>query len=192
MSRPPRRQLRRRRRRQEPPAPDAYELLTLLAELRGSPEARDVWRLLTDPFWSAGSWRDVDPLLRMIQAMGDAGLFTDEERFFLIGNLGDAVVPSRASEDPRFPEVEREMQRVRDEHGLTEDEDWLLPEAPEGYRALNDEWGRIADREMARWFRELGEQEMAWLLLNDRGEFEARWDAGRRELLGIGEGDLGA
>ncbi len=156
----------------------------MLAEVRGTPDALDVWRVLKEPYWTGSSWREVDPIMRMIQAMGDAGLFSRAERFFLLGSLGDAVVPSRASEDPRFPEVEQAMERVRLEHGLGEDEEWLLHEAPDEYRALNDEWCRIADREMSKWFAELGEREMARTMAGDRSLFELRWDEGRRELCG--------
>ncbi|MCC6930763.1 MAG: hypothetical protein IT359_17365 [Gemmatimonadaceae bacterium] len=188
MTRPPRRNSRRQLRRHlrpVTPAPDVYEVLNLLAEYRGTPEAQHLLHIIAEPFWSNGSWRELDPLLRMIQAMADAGLFSAEERFFLVGHLSDAVVPSRAREDPRFPEVEREMQQVREEHDLAEGEDWYLPEAPEAYRRLNDEWCRITDQEMAKWFRELGEYEIAWLLVGNQEEFEARWDVGRRELFGI-------
>jgi hypothetical protein len=188
MSRSPRRPRRRRHRAPAPrPDLDPHELLSILAEVRGTAEAQPVWRELADQFWNGASWRDVDPVMRMIQAMGDAGLFSEAERFFLLGNLSDAVVPSRASEDPRFSEVEEEIERVRSEHGLSEDEDWYLHEASQEYRELNEEWRAIADREMARWYESLGEWEMARLIVRDRVEFESRWDEGRRELFGVDE-----
>ena len=190
MSRSPRRPPRRRRRApHHVPEPDPYELLSLLAEVRGTPDALDVWRVLKAPYESGSSWREVDPIMRMIQAMGDAGVFSRADRFFLLGSLSDAVVPSRASEDPRFHEVEQEMELVRCTHGLTEDDDWYLDEAPPEYRELNDEWCEIADREMARWFESLGEWEMARLLVRDRSAFEARWGEGRRELFGEDDED---
>lgn len=185
MSRSPHRPKRRRRRAPAPPPRlEPYELLSVLAEVRGTAEAQPVWRELADQFWHGASWRDVDPIMRMMQAMGDAGLFSEAERFFLLGNLGDAVVPSRASEDPRFAEVEEEIEQVRREHGLSDDEDWYLHEAPQEYRELNEEWSAIADREMARWFESLEEWELARLIVRDRVEFESRWDEGRRELFG--------
>ncbi len=179
---------RARRRRPDPPPLDANELLALLAELRGTPEAIDVCHALTEPLWNDASWRDADPLLRMIQAMGDAGIFSPDERLFLFSTVGDAVMPSRASEDPRFTEVDLAMERVKREHGLDDDEDWLLHEAPEEYRMLNAEWCRIADEQLAAWWLSLGEREMAWLQVHDENEWNARHEAGREELLGEVEG----
>jgi hypothetical protein len=176
-----------RRRRQAPPPFDANELLALLAEVRGTPQALDVWHALTEPLWNGGTWRDADPLLRMIQAMGDAGIFSPDERLFLFSSVGDAVMPSRASEDPRFAEVNRAMERLKREHGLGADEAWLLDEAPEEYRALNTEWCRIADEQLAAWWLSLGEREMAWLQVHDEGEWYARHAAGREELMGAFE-----
>lgn len=76
------------------------------------------------------------------------------------------------------------MQRLKSEHGLDDDEDWLLHEAPEEYRMLNTEWCRIADEQLAAWWLSLGEREMAWLQVHDEDEWFARHQAGRSELMG--------
>lgn len=163
---------------------DTDELLSLLVEMRGTSKALDVWRAIRDPMWNGMSWREVEPVMRMIQALGDAGVFSDEERFFLLASIGDAVLPTRAREDPRFDEVERAMEDVRTAHGLTDDEEWLLDESPAEYQALAQEWDRIADTQMAAWFASLGEREMAWLRLHNASEFEALFEVGRVELSG--------
>ncbi len=163
---------------------DTDELLSLLVEVRGTSKALDVWRAIRDPMWNGMSWSEVEPLMRMIQALGDAGVFSDEERFFLLASVADAVMPTRAREDPRFDEVERAMEEVRTAHGLTDEEDWLLAESPAEYQALAQEWDRIADTQMAAWFASLGEREMAWLRLHNASEFETVFEEGRAELMG--------
>jgi len=121
---------------------------------------------------------------RRIQAMNEQGLFSTRERCFLIASLGDAIEPSRAREDPRFDEVDRAMDRVKREHGLTDEEDWHLDEAPEEYLALDREWRAIAERELAAWFESMGERELAYLIAHDHEALFERLDEGRRELAG--------
>ncbi len=187
MMKPPRRRASRGRsvRRPAPPlSPDMDELLSLLIEVRGTPEALGVWREIREPMEHGMSWRDVEPVMRMIQALSDAGLFSGDERFFLLASVGESVLPTRAREDPRFEEVERAMDAVRAAHGLTDEEEWFLDESPAEYQALAGEWDRIADTQMAAWFASLGEREMAWLVLHNTLEFEARYEEGRVELRG--------
>lgn len=170
-------------RRPSPPvSPDMDELLSWLVEVRGTPQALDVWREIREPMWDGMSWRDVEPVMRMIQALSDAGIFSHEQRFFLLASIGDAVLPTRAREDPRFEEVERAMEALRTAHGLTDEEDWMLAESPAEYQALSDEWDRISDAQLAVWYASLGEREMAWLLLHNASEYYARVEEGRVEL----------
>ncbi len=70
MMKPPRRRASRGRsvRRPAPPlSPDMDELLSLLIEVRGTPEALGVWREIREPMEHGMSWRDVEPVMRMIQ-----------------------------------------------------------------------------------------------------------------------------
>lgn len=163
-------------------------LLDLLVETRGTPAAAETWRRVTTPFWNRGSWRDAERIMRWVQATCEAGYFSPIEKFYLLASLGDVVALSRARENPRFVEVDRSMDRVKREHGLGDDQDWYLRDAPAEYVALNTQYMALEAQEMADWYASLGEHELAYLIVNDPDRLAARWEVGLDVLVGAERG----
>lgn len=175
-----------RRRRRQPAAtiPPPEELLSLIDQHRGTEIAAVALQLLIGPHFGGGDWRDLDPVMRLVQSMADAGIYSTSAKLYLMAQISEAVLPSRANEEPRFAEVDREIEEVKRAHGLGEDDDWFLDDAPAEYVRLSNEWSEIADRQRAAWFAELGEREMARWLRAESPEWMQMWKVGRDELLG--------
>lgn len=86
--------------------------------------------------------------------------------------------------DQKLAEISAKMRAIEKREGLTDDEYWQLDDAPEDYQALADEWDDRADELRVQLFRLFDEHEMADLYLNDRAEFDRRFDLGRRAVIG--------
>lgn len=76
------------------------------------------------------------------------------------------------------------MERVKRAHGLDEDEDWLLTDAPAEWQALNAAWDRRDEAIRVATLRTLGHDDLADFLERDPDEFDLRGAAGHRELWG--------
>jgi len=166
------------------PEYDTETLLTMLVEKRGTPGANLVLLLLERPLEDGASWSFIEPVLRRVQAMSHAGLFSPDERFYILACLIDAAMPSRRRLDPPFGSVDATMEAFLDSGGMSlEDDDPIADSADEEER-LEEEWKGVERREKSEWLLLLGEPEMARLALDDEEAYDARYLAGLRSLQG--------
>lgn len=170
---PPMPRPRERAHRKPGPLPTPAELLGDLVAARGAIVAPMILAMIRYQL-EKGTWEDGDRFIRQVQALADAGALNEDERYFLISYTIDRVLPSRAALSPAFVDVERRMREFREARGLNEDDLFRMADLPPEYRSLEEEWSREADRECARWMRELGERDVAHWLERNREELAAR------------------
>src|SRR5262249_27091124 len=93
--------------------------------------------------------------------------------------LGDALISAALDTDPSFQRIDRRAAEIRQQHGLSEDEDWPAGQGPPEYRALDDVWTWLVDDVRANCMTEQGEFEMARLYRHDPIEFGRQYKLGR-------------
>ena len=102
----------------------------------------------------------------------------------LVGAGGIGMADGRISEIDERDFTER-FQQLQEKYGIDEgDEDFHIDNAPDEYKALNDEYSSMAARVFAMVCRELGESRIAKLYEQDRGEFDRRREEGREAVYG--------
>jgi hypothetical protein len=160
--------------------PDPFELVLLLADCLGEEEARLIVRDVRDAL-SHGD--DAEPWLRAVLLARDVGALSDDATHYLLDVL---------SEEPAFRESERDvelraaadaMDACKAAHGLTEDEEFLVDDAPEEWQVARRHWESRFERIRADWLRRLGEHRLADELLLRPDDFQAASHRGWREVI---------
>ncbi len=164
---------------------DPELLIFLISRQRGRLEAKPLWNALRDPRVTDATWRDGEPIVRLIQRRADAGEFTRDERHYMIGNVVERLVETRARETPRFVKGEERRAEIRAAHGVACDDDWDLSQTPREYQRLTEQWGASMMKTAAVWLQELGEREMARLMRVDPEEYGNHQEAGWSTMFGI-------
>lgn len=108
-------------------------------------------------------------------------------RFYIVAGCAQAIAESvcfnvdTKKSHPELEKISEKMKKVRKKHGLADDEFWGRGEGPEEYEALNAEYEAVSDNITADVFREYGEDEMAYLFINDREEYDRRYCEGMED-----------
>ncbi len=166
-------------------AADPEHLIFLLSLRKGRIQAKPVWNAARDPRVVNATWRDAEPVVRMVQRRADAGMFTRDERHYMIANIVERLVETRARENPRFVKREERRAEIRAAHGVECDDDWDLARTPSEYQRLTEQWGASMMKTAAVWLQELGEREMARLMRVDPEEYANHQHAGWSAMFGI-------
>jgi hypothetical protein len=117
-------------------------------------------------------------------------LVISEDAFYYLAELFvDCLLPTAAASDAELVRIHTEMQTIERAHGLREDDHWHDDEAPDEWRALDDEWGRRADDIVDAYLREHGNRDVADLRAKKRAEFDQRVEKGRVDVWGADEAD---
>jgi hypothetical protein len=139
------------------------------------------------PGWYEAWWRltsesTVEETLSLCQAIRDSAVLPEDAGFHLVCFQVDLIAERLA--DTALREIELRLDAIRIAHGLTEDEDWSLAEAPAEYRAVSEEYKRASDDLFIRVLEAHGEHAMATLFRNDKDAFDRRNEAGREYFHG--------
>lgn len=126
----------------------------------------------------------VGPWIAAARALAADGVITADAALFLVEAFLDAVTYASLESDPEMVRICEEMDRVKREHGLDEDEEWYVDEGPEEFERLNDEWERRDHENRIAALRALGHGDIADLLERDPEEFDRRTSIGHREFWG--------
>jgi hypothetical protein len=117
-------------------------------------------------------------------------LVISEDAFYYLAELFvDCLLPSAAVSDPELTRLQAEMEVIERAHGLRENDHWHDDEAPDDWRALDDEWGHRADEIVQTYLREHGHGDVAGLRAQKRAEFDLRVEKGRIDVWGADEDD---
>lgn len=114
-----------------------------------------------------------------------AGIVHEPELFLLRVARVEQVCDDRICEglyDVEFAEVDHRAAELKREHGLSEDEFWMLGEGPPEWEALDQEHSAITSRLLVTALREFGLLEEAALLESKPAEFYLRRELARRAL----------
>ena len=84
--------------------------------------------------------------------------------------------------DPDLGRLTGEMDAIERRHGLSEDESFLVDDAPADWTAMSKEWERRLDAIWAEEFARLGEPELARLMRSGLLHEDPRLHEGRASL----------
>jgi hypothetical protein len=121
---------------------------------------------------------DIGPWLAAVFTLLSRGTLDEDETAYLLGLFTEPVVEWGSTNDAELVALHERIEEVRKQHGLTEDDDWLLDEMPPERRALEDQWSRRADQLQADAMRRAGGERFADLLEHEPEDFEAQAAAG--------------
>lgn len=121
---------------------------------------------------------------RTLAARGD---ISTNAVYHLVEMFLDGITAHAASNDPEMLRLYGEMDRVKREHGMAEDDDWRVDEGPAEWQALNSAWDRRDDEIRVATLRRMGHDDIADVLEHDPEEFGRREESGRYDLWGARE-----
>lgn len=128
--------------------------------------------------------RDPGPWIAAARTLAATAVITENASLYLIEIFLETITFHAAATDAELVRIEGEMERIKREHGLTEDEDWYVDEGPEEWQALAAAWDRRDDAIRVAMLRTLGHDEVAELLERDPVGFQERSSAGHQEFWG--------
>lgn len=160
-------------------------LLLLISLGKGSEAAVRPWRAFRAPRVPNPTWRDAEPLVRMIREWTDRGQFSRNEAHYMVARIVELLIDTRTAEDPDFVRDEARRAQILEEYGIAHQGDWDRTEQPVEYRRLFELWGARMMRTSADWLDELGEREMARLMRVDPEEYVKRQEEGWSAFYGI-------
>lgn len=112
-------------------------------------------------------------------------LVIGEDAFLYLAEMFlEAWTAHDAAHDPELCRLHDEMDAMERAAGLTEDETWLVHEAPDDWRARNDQWNARSLALTVERLRAWGYAETADLWEQKPNEFDRRTNKGRIEVLG--------
>jgi hypothetical protein len=122
-------------------------------------------------------------MLRLVQAMRDVGGLDQDEAYYLFYWITDQMSFHWSGADAELERISAAMDDIERSHGLSEDESFLVHEAPADWTALSNAWDRRLDTIWAEEFTRLGEAEMARLARAGTLHDDPRIDDGRASLV---------
>jgi hypothetical protein len=124
------------------------------------------------------------------RSVRDSGLVPEDAGLYLVCWQISQMTERLA--DTVLSEFDDRLDAIRAAHGLAEDEDWSLADAPPEYRAVNDEYERASDELFVQVLEAHGEHAIASLYRTDRETYDRRDEAGREYFhgrIGLGPAD---
>lgn len=124
------------------------------------------------------------PWIAAARSLHARSLITENAALYLVEMFLESITFWAMDNDPEMLRLHDEIDRVKREHGLAEDEDWYLHEGPEEWRLLTEEWDRRDYALRTAALRVLGHDDIADLLERDPDDFDHRTSLGHREFWG--------
>lgn len=112
-------------------------------------------------------------------------LIISEDAFLYFAMLfTDCALLEESERDPELTRLADAMIVIERAHRLRDDETFVVEDAPEDWRALNESWERRADAIIAQTLRQASQSDIALLFEESRAEFDRRVEKGRTDLWG--------
>jgi len=133
--------------------------------------------------------RQVGPWIAAARTLAARGDISADAAYYFFEIFLECITANGARNDPEMLRLYDEIDKVKRAHGLTEDEDWLIADAPAEWLVLNAAWDRRDAELRAATLREVGQDDLADLLERDPDEFGRRVDAGHLDYWGARDGE---
>jgi hypothetical protein len=178
----PRRRVRRRQPTTDQRTPE--QRLDALVREPGAERAHRIFARILDDL-------DADPRpgpwIAAARTLSERLIISEDTFYYFVEKFNECLILAASDTDPELMRIRDAMTEIEDARGLREDETWLVNEAPEDWRVLNDEWDRRADAIINDALRELGHSDVATLREGDFAEYERRTTKGQADLWGEDE-----
>lgn len=130
---------------------------------------------------------EITPWVDAVQLARDVGALGGAESHFLLDRLTESAIGFETGTDEILVDLRDQMEAINRQHGLDEDDDFMLDDAPSDWLELNRQWDRRFQSLREVLFRRIGEPGMARDIVLRPDEFEARSAEGWRALLEVPE-----
>lgn len=118
-------------------------------------------------------------IIRLAQAMRRSDGDPDQRCFYVIAWNCVSMAERAWPNDPATVDIWAKIDAIKRREGLDEDDAWQTGEGPADYRALETKSTDRYDQLVVDQMRLMGEADMAALYINDRDEFDRRFEKGR-------------
>lgn len=129
---------------------------------------------------SSNNINDVSKKVELAKALYQARLVSREEFVFFAVYPIENLHNDRVSKNRKLIEISEAIDKIRNQHGLGPDEDWIIGEGPPEYVQLNTEWENIYDRLFLETLREFDLSELTKLYQDAPEELDRLRERGRR------------
>ncbi len=163
-------------------APKPFDLILVLAQHANTPYAGALFADIRDVLETGAA---IEPWTSAIQLARDLGAVSADQAHFLIDRLTESVVGAATQTDDVLVDIRGQMEAVQRAHGRTDDEDFMMYDAPPEWLALSSLWDRRFQDLRVDLFRRIGEPRMASDIVLRPDDMEMRSQVGWRELLDI-------
>lgn len=175
------------RRRAAPRFDDRRPPLARLESLVNEPSSDRSRRILGRIREELDRTPEPGPWIAAARALAAKGAVTADAVYYFVEIFLECITARAAWNDPEMLRLDGEMNRVKREHGLDEDDDWLVHEGPAAWQALNAAWDRRDHEIRVTTLRALGHDDIADLLERNPDDFGLREASGHFDLWGAGD-----
>lgn len=163
------------------PEESSFQKVLALATAARTPAARAIMRDIRARLAAGESHV---PWVRAAQLARDLDVIGEDSALYLIEIFTEEAAARSIDEDPELRDLTARMQRVEDQHGLGEDEAFVVGEGPPEWEALNRRWNARFDQLHARLLESLDEPGAAAEMRRHRERYSQRTAAGWEEMIG--------
>lgn len=158
-----------------------FQRVLALANAARTPAARAIMRDIRGRLAAGESHV---PWVRAAQLARDLDVISEDAALYLVEIFTEEAAARFIDEDPELRDLTARMKRVEDEHGLGEDEAFLVGQGPPEWEALNRRWNARFDQFHAGLLESLDEPAAAAEMRRHRERYSQRTAAGWEEMIG--------
>lgn len=163
--------------------PPLARLESLLREPNGARSRRILFRIREE----LDRTPEPGPWIAAARALAAKEAISADAVYYFVEIFLECITARAASNDPEMLRLYGEIDRVKLESGLDEDEDWLVGEGPPEWQALTAAWDRREEEIRVATLRALGHDDIADVLERSPDEFRRREASGFVDLWGVGD-----
>ena len=165
-------------------APTPLDLILSIAQNANTEYARDIFGSIRKLLDTGAA---VEPWTSAVQLARDLGAVGPTESYYLIDLMIEAAIGALTGSDEVLIDLSAQMEAVERAHGLEEDEDFHLDDAPPEWTELNRRWDRRFQDLHVDLLRRIGEPGMANAFVLRPDDHAEKVHEGWGQLLEVGE-----